>query len=98
LFSVQWLNQTALSTSPVLSCPGQNIDNKRQHRSREITAKEESLVKITRASTWIVGNPWKNWLFVRLDTDQDGLYGIGEGTINGFAKTTEAAVHELAGR
>ena len=55
-------------------------------------------MKITRATTWIVGNPWKNWLFVRLDTDQDGLYGIGEGTINGFAKTTEAAVHELAGR
>lgn len=55
-------------------------------------------MKITRATTWIVGNPWKNWLFVRLDTDQDGLYGIGEGTINGFAKTTEAAVHELAHR
>ncbi len=55
-------------------------------------------MKITRATTFIVGNPWKNWLFVRLDTDQDGLYGIGEGTINGFAKTTEAAIHELAPR
>jgi galactonate dehydratase len=55
-------------------------------------------MKITRASTWIVGNPWKNWLFVRLDTDVDGLYGIGEGTINGFARTVETAVHELATR
>jgi galactonate dehydratase len=55
-------------------------------------------MRITRATTYIVGNPWKNWLFVRLDTDVDGLYGIGEGTINGFAKTTEAAIHELAGR
>ena len=55
-------------------------------------------MKITRASTWIVGNPWKNWLFVRLDTDQDGLYGIGEGTVNGFARTTEAAIHEMASR
>jgi len=55
-------------------------------------------MKITRATTWIVGNPWKNWLFVRLDTDQPGLYGIGEGTINGFAKTTEAAIQELAPR
>lgn len=55
-------------------------------------------MRITRATTFIVGNPWKNWLFVRLDTDQDGLYGIGEGTINGFAKTTEAAIHELAPR
>ncbi len=55
-------------------------------------------MKITRATTYIVGNPWKNWLFVRLDTDQDGLYGVGEGTINGFARTVEAAVHELAPR
>lgn len=55
-------------------------------------------MKITRATTYVVGNPWKNWLFVRLDTDQDGLYGVGEGTINGFAKTVEAAVHELAPR
>ena len=55
-------------------------------------------MKITRATTYIVGNPWKNWLFVRLDTDQDGLYGIGEGTNNGFAKTTEAAIHELSHR
>lgn len=55
-------------------------------------------MKITRATTWIVGNPWKNWLFVRVDTDQDGLFGIGEATINGFAKTTETAIHELTPR
>ncbi len=55
-------------------------------------------MRITRVSTYIVGNPWKNWLFVRLDTDQPGLYGIGEGTLNAFAKTVEAAVHELSPR
>ncbi len=55
-------------------------------------------MRITRASTFIVGNPWKNWLFVRLDTDQPGLYGVGEGTLNAFAKTVEAAIHELAPR
>jgi len=55
-------------------------------------------VRITRATTYIVGNPWKNWLFVRLDTDQPGLYGIGEGSLNAFAKTVEAAIHELAPR
>ena len=55
-------------------------------------------MRITRATTYVVGNPWKNWLFVRLDTDQDGLFGVGEGTLNGFAKTVEAAVHELAPR
>jgi galactonate dehydratase len=51
-------------------------------------------VKITGVETHIVGNPWKNWLFVRLLTDQ-GLHGIGEGTLNGFARTVEAAIHEL---
>ena len=25
---------------------------------------------VTRAITCVVGNPWQNWLFVRLDTDQ----------------------------
>src|SRR5687768_4314591 len=55
-------------------------------------------MRITRATTHIVGNPWKNWLFVRLDTDQPGLYGLGEGTLNAFAKTVEAAIHELAPR
>jgi len=55
-------------------------------------------VRITRATTYVVGNPWKNWLFVRLDTDQPGLYGLGEGTLNAFAKTVEAAIHELAPR
>jgi galactonate dehydratase len=55
-------------------------------------------MRITRATTYIVGNPWKNWLFVRLDTDEPGLYGLGEGTLNAFAKTVEAAIHELAPR
>lgn len=55
-------------------------------------------MRITRATTYIVGNPWKNWLFVRLDTDQPGLYGLGEGTLNAFARTVEAAIHELAPR
>jgi len=51
-------------------------------------------MKITDITTYIVGNAWKNWVFVRVDTDE-GLHGIGEATLNGFAKTVEAAVHEL---
>lgn len=49
---------------------------------------------ISDVETFIVGNPWKNWVFVKLHT-KDGVYGIGEGTLNGFAKTVEAAIHEL---
>lgn len=55
---------------------------------------EELEVKITDVKTYIVGNPWKNWLFTRVDTDE-GIHGIGEATVNGFAKTTEAAIHEM---
>jgi galactonate dehydratase len=51
-------------------------------------------MKITAIETYIAGNPWKNWLFTRVLTDE-GIYGIGEGTVNHFARTVEAAIHEL---
>lgn len=51
-------------------------------------------LRISNVTTYIVGNPWKNWVFTRVDTDA-GLHGIGEATLNGFAKTVEAAIHEL---
>lgn len=51
-------------------------------------------MKITGIETYTVSAEWKNWLFVKVCTDTE-LYGIGEATLNGFIKTTEAAVHEL---
>lgn len=51
-------------------------------------------MKITSIETYIAGNPWKNWLFAKVITDE-GVYGIGEGTLNYFGKTVEAAIHEL---
>lgn len=51
-------------------------------------------MKITDVKTFIVGNNWKNWVFTQVETDE-GITGLGEATLNGFAKTTEAAVHEL---
>ena len=51
-------------------------------------------MKIVDIETYAVGAGWKNWLFVRVITDT-GIYGIGEGTLNGFIRTTEAGVHEL---
>lgn len=53
-------------------------------------------MKITGVHTYIVGNAWKNWVFTRVETDA-GIHGIGECTLNGFARTVEAAVHELKG-
>jgi len=51
-------------------------------------------MQITSIETYIAGNPWKNWLFAKVATS-DGVYGIGEGTLNYFGKTVEAAIHEL---
>jgi len=51
-------------------------------------------MKITAIDTYIAGNPWKNWVFTKVSTDEE-LYGIGEGTVNYFGKTVETAIHEL---
>ena len=51
-------------------------------------------MKISSIETCTMSAGWKNWLLVKVGTDS-GLYGIGEGTLNGFIKTTETAVHEL---
>lgn len=51
-------------------------------------------MRITGIDTYVVGNPWKNWVFAVVNTDE-GVSGLGEGTLNGFARTVEAAIHEL---
>jgi galactonate dehydratase len=51
-------------------------------------------MKITSIDVITVSAGWKNWLFVKVHTDA-GVYGIGEGTLNGFIKTTETAIREL---
>ena len=51
-------------------------------------------MRITGIETFIAGNPWKNWLFAKVTTDE-GLYGVGEGTLNYFGRTVETAIHEL---
>lgn len=51
-------------------------------------------MKIVDVKTTVVGNPWKNWVFVQLFTDE-GIVGIGEATGGLSTKPNEAAVHEL---
>jgi galactonate dehydratase len=51
-------------------------------------------MRIVNVETFLVGNPWKNWLFVRVETDE-GISGIGEGSLGQLSKTVEAAVHEM---
>ena len=52
-------------------------------------------MKITQLETFVVGNPWKNWVFVKISTDE-GLMGIGEATGGLSTKPGEAQVQELA--
>jgi galactonate dehydratase len=51
-------------------------------------------VKISGIETYIAGNPWKNWVFAKVITDE-GIHGVEERTLNFFAKTVETAIHEL---
>jgi galactonate dehydratase len=37
-------------------------------------------MKITDVETFLVGNPWKRWLFLRVNTS-NGLYGVSEATL-----------------
>jgi len=52
-------------------------------------------MKIIDVKTFVVGNPWKNWVFVKVYTDE-GLTGVGEATAGLSAKPGEAQVHELS--
>lgn len=51
-------------------------------------------MKITQVQTFIVGNPWKNWVFIKVHTDE-GINGVGEATGSLSATPDEAQVQEL---
>ena len=51
-------------------------------------------MKITDVRTIVVGNPWKNWIFVLVDTDA-GITGLGEATGGLSTQPTVAAVEEV---
>ncbi len=51
-------------------------------------------MKIQNIETFVIGNPWKRWVFVRLETS-NGLYGNSEATLYGEAS---AVVSELGER
>ena len=50
---------------------------------------------ITDVETYLVANPWKPWVFVRLKTDA-GIDGIAEATAHGKPHTIAAAIEELS--
>jgi galactonate dehydratase len=52
-------------------------------------------MKIRAISThFVYTNPFRNWLFVKVETDE-GIHGWGEASVEGKEKTVAEAIHEL---
>ena len=71
-------------------------------RFRTSSSKERPQLKITGVRTLTVAAPpHRNWVFVKVETDQPGLYGWGEGTLEwktrGVVGTVEDFVPILVG-
>src|SRR6476659_828540 len=58
--------------------------------------RQERGLKITGLKTFVVAAAPRggNWVFVKIHTDQDGLTGLGEGTVTSKALTIAAAIEE----
>lgn len=52
-------------------------------------------MKITALKTHKVFANWRNWVFLRIETDE-GIHGVGEGTLEGREATVETAIGEMA--
>ena len=52
-------------------------------------------MKITQIRTFVCHAYRTNWVFVKVVTDQPGLYGIGEATLEHREQTVVQACHEL---
>jgi galactonate dehydratase len=53
--------------------------------------------RITKVTTYIVGMRWRNCVFAHVETD-DGIWGIGEGSLEYQPKAVAAAIEQLAAR
>lgn len=53
-------------------------------------------MKITKISTLVVNARMRNWVFVKVETDQPGLWGWGEATLEWKTKGVVGAVEDLA--
>jgi galactonate dehydratase len=53
-------------------------------------------VKITQISTLVVNARMRNWIFVKVETDQPGLYGWGEATLEWKTKGVVGAIEDVA--
>ncbi len=52
-------------------------------------------IRITDVRTVVVNAQMRNWIFVKVETDQDGLYGWGEASLNWKTRAVTGAVEDL---
>ena len=52
-------------------------------------------MKITGVRTLVVNAEMRNWVFVRVETDEPGLYGWGEATLEWKTRAVVGAVQDL---
>ena len=53
-------------------------------------------IKIVSVTTTVVNAEMRNWIFVKVTTDQDGLYGWGEASLNWKTRAVASTVEDLA--
>ena len=53
-------------------------------------------MKITAITTQVVNAQLRNWIFVRIETDVPGLYGLGEATLEFQTRAVIGAIDDLA--
>jgi galactonate dehydratase len=67
------------------------------HASEKRAAERRRACRIKSVTTYVVGMRWRNCVFVRLETDE-GVIGVGEGTLEFQPLAVEAAIKTLAER
>ncbi|HYM09087.1 MAG TPA: galactonate dehydratase, partial [Bryobacterales bacterium] len=65
-------------------------------RQRTLRARRRCLMKITRVKTVVVNAQLRNWVFVKLETDQPGLCGWGEASLEWKTRAVAGAVEDFA--
>ena len=53
-------------------------------------------MKITKIHTSIVNAKMRNWVIVRVETDEAGLYGLGEATVEFQTHAVVGAINDLS--
>ena len=80
------------------SCRGRNSEMRSRSPSRlqpRACTSHEPVLKITAIKTLVCNAQMRNWVFVRVETDQPGLYGWGEATLEWKTRAVVGAVQDL---